>query len=71
MGLQEAGGVVAPDEVGVVEDLVEQVGVGGRSLNDQLLQARRIRRMASRRVGGVDDDLGDQRVVVGGDGVAL
>ena len=35
MGLQEAGGVVAPDEVGVVEDLVEQVGVGGRALNDQ------------------------------------
>ena len=49
---------------------MEQVGVGGRSLNDQLLQGPAHPADGLQPGGGVDDQLGHQGVVVGGQLVA-
>ena len=61
------------DHLGLVEQVEHEALVGGAALDDTVVSAiaRRSRASASSRVAAVGDDLGDHRVEVGRDRVAL
>ena len=65
MGGQESCIILALYKVGVMQDQVTEIGGGGVSLNNHLLQAAAHAPDGLQTGGGVDDDLGHQRVIVG------
>src|SRR5699024_5528280 len=68
--VQESGGTGAPHKVGVVQDLVQQVGVVSRPVDHQFLQHAAHPADGLQPGGRPDDQLGHQGVVVGRQGVA-